>query len=218
MRERPIDLYDPEDSCENRAGSLGENKEEPAMKVSAIILGWMIIAGVTLGLTGYSGEETAWAAEPISETVQAAEPATRTWAGGGSIGFLANTPDDTAFAFNLHADRFVNRNISLGPLLQTAFTGNMNQVGFSGQGKYWIDLPETDNRLKLALQGGLGFIHSDFFRNDTSWLIPIGVGLDFAVSRTVSLTADFLLNFTDLNTGGGTGANVMPGLTFGIRF
>lgn len=188
------------------------------MKTPAILLSLMLLAGMTCGLTGYSGEETAWAAEPIGETIQASEPATRTWSGGGSIGFLANTPDGTAFAFNLHADRFVNRNISLGPLLQTAFTGNMNQVGFSGQGKYWINVPETDNRLKIALQGGLGFIHSDFFRDDTSWLIPIGVGLDFAISRTVSLTTDFLLNFTDLNTGGGTGANVMPGLTFGVRF
>jgi hypothetical protein len=31
-------------------------------------------------------------------------------------------------------------------------------------------------------------------------------------------TATFLLNFTDLDTGGGTGTNVMPGLTFGVRF
>jgi hypothetical protein len=218
MRERLIGLHDPEDSCEHRARSVRENKEEPAMKLTAILLGWMLMAGVTFWLTGYSGEETVWAADPIGETVQAAEPATPTWSGGGSIGFLANTPDDTAFAFNLHTDRFVSRNISLGPLLQTAFTGNMNQVGFSGQGKYWINLPETNNRLKLALQGGLGFIHSDFFRDDTSWLIPIGAGVDFAVNRTVSLTADFLLNFTDLTTGGGTGTNVMPGLTFGVRF
>ena len=188
------------------------------MKWIAIILTGVVMAGITLGLIRYSGEETAWAAEPTEEKAKPADPATRTWSGGGSIGFLANTPDDTAFAFNLHADRFVSRNISLGPLLQLGFTGDMNQVGFSGQGKYWVDLPQLDHRLKLALQGGLGFIHSDFFRDDTSWLIPIGVGADFAVSRTVSLTADFLLNFTDLNTGAGTGTNVMPGLTFGARF
>ena len=91
-------------------------------------------------------------------------------------------------------------------------------VGFSGQAKYWIDIPDTNNRAKLVLQGGLGFIHSDFFRDDTSWLIPIGAGLDFSVSQTVSLTTNFLLNFTDPDTGAGTGANVMPGLTFGVRF
>ena len=81
-----------------------------------------------------------------------------------------------------------------------------------------VDIPKRNNRFKLALQGGLGFIHSDYFRDDRSWLIPIGVGADVAISPTVSFTTDFLLNFTDLNTGGGTGSNVMPGLIFGIRF
>ena len=141
-----------------------------------------------------------------------------TWSGGAAIGFLSNTPDGTAFAFNLHADRFLQRNVSLGPLVQLGFTGDLTQVGFSGQGKYWIDLPETDNRAKVVLQAGIGFVHADFFRNDTSWLIPLGIGVDYALTRTVSLTGTFLLNFTDLDTGPGTDTNVMPGLTFGIRF
>ena len=120
--------------------------------------------------------------------------------------------------FNLHADRFLQRNVSLGPLVQLGFTGDLTQVGFSGQGKYWIDLPETDNRAKVVLQAGIGFVHADFFRNDTSWLIPLGIGVDYALTRTVSLTGTFLLNFPDLDTGPGTNTNVMPGLTFGIRF
>lgn len=169
---------------------------------------WTFMAGILIGFLSFRGGEPALAAEPAAGT----------WTGGGSIGFLANTPDGTAFAFNLHADGFLNRNISLGPLLQLAFTGDMNQVGFSGQAKYWIDLPGTDNRAKLVLQGGIGFVHSDFFQGDTSWLIPIGVGFDYKVTQLVSLTADFLLNFTDLDTGAGTGADVMPGLTFGVRF
>jgi hypothetical protein len=165
-------------------------------------------AVVIMGLLGVRGGKPALAAEPSAGT----------WTGGGSIGFLANTPDGTAFAFNLNVERMLSSTLSIGPLLQLGFTGDMNQVGFSCHGKYWIDLPETNNRARLALQGGVGFIHSDFFRDDTSWLIPIGVGLDFAVNQTISLTADFLLNFTDLDTGAGTGANVMPGLTFGVRF
>jgi len=48
--------------------------------------------------------------------------------------------------------------------------------------------------------------------------MPIGVGFDDAVSQSVSLRTNFLLNFTDLDTDAGTGANVMPGLTFGVRF
>lgn len=178
------------------------------MKRAGMVLVWVLIVGMAIGFI--------WC--PGGDTVQAAEPTAGTWSGGAAVGFLANTPDDTAFAFNMNADRFLTREFSVGPLLQLAFTDNMNQVGFSGQAKYWIDLPETNNRAKLVLQGGIGFVHSDFFHDDTSWLIPIGVGLDYRVSQLVSLTANFLLNFTDLDTGGGTGANVMPGLTFGIRF
>ena len=119
---------------------------------------------------------------------------------------------------NSNADGFLTRNVSLGPLLQLAFTGDMTQVGFSGQAKYWIAIPDTGNRAKLVLQAGLGFVHADFLRSDTSWLIPLGVGLDYAVHRSLSLTTTFLLNFTDLDTGPGTHTNVMPGLTFGVRF
>ncbi len=124
----------------------------------------------------------------------------------------------TAFALNLNADGFLTRNVSLGPLLQLAFTGDMTQVGFSGQAKYWIAIPDTGNWAKLVLQAGPGFVHADFLRSDTSWLIPLGVGLDYAVHRSLSLTTTFLLNFTDLDTEPGTHTNVMPGLTFGVRF
>jgi len=148
----------------------------------------------------------------------AGEPRSGAWSGGAAIGFLANTPDGTAFATNVHADYFLNHQISVGPLAQLAVTGDLFQFGFSGQGKYWLDLPGLDKRLKLNLQGGLGFLHADLHTSDTSFLIPIGVGLDFALNQQVSLISTFLLNFTDIDTGRGTDTNVMPGLTFGIRF
>jgi len=148
----------------------------------------------------------------------AAEPRADAWSGGAAIGFLGYTPDGTAFATNVHADYFLNRQISVGPLAQLAVTGDLFQIGVSGQGKYWLDLPGLDKRLKMNLQGGLGFLHADLYTSDTSFLIPIGVGLDFALNQQVSLTSTFLLNFTDVDTGRGTDANVMPGLTFGIRF
>jgi hypothetical protein len=137
------------------------------------------------------------------------------WAFGASLGVLRNTPDDTAFALNLNADRFVAKNLSVGPFLQLAFTGDMSQIGLSGQAKYWF---EMTNRWKLTVQGGIGFVHSAFREDDTSWLIPLGVGLDYGLTDTMSVTATFLLNLTDLDTGRGSGANVMPGLIFGVRF
>lgn len=150
--------------------------------------------------------------------LQAAEPKTGAWSGGGAIGFLGNTPDGTAFATNLNADYFVTHQFSIGPLAQIAATGDLFQFGFSGQGKFWVEPLPGDTRFKLNIQGGIGFLHSDLHTSDTSWLIPIGVGLDFAPNEKLSLTSTFLLNFTDVHTGRGTDAHVMPGLTFGIRF
>ena len=150
--------------------------------------------------------------------LEAAEPQAGIWSGGAAIGFLGSTPDGTAFATNLHADYFLNRQLSVGPLAQFAVTGDLFQLGLSGQVKYWLDLPGIDKRLKVNLQGGLGFLYADLHSSDASWLIPIGVGVDYALNQRLSLISTFLLNFTDVNTGRGTDASVMPGLTFGIRF
>src|SRR5262249_8111798 len=135
--------------------------------------------------------------------------------GGAAVGFLGNTADGTAFAMNLNVERFFNRSFSVGPLLQFGVTGDMTQIAASGQVKYWLDLSKG---LKLTAQGGLGFVHTDFHGSDTSFLIPIGVGFDYALNRNVSATANLLLNLTDIDTGVGSHPHVMPGLTFGVRF
>ena len=137
------------------------------------------------------------------------------------MGFLANTPDDTAFALNFNGDAHLNQHVSVGPLLQLGFTDDLTLVGLSGQGKYRIPLPEADKRFKLMLQAGIGFVHVDVGPSDTSFLIPLGVGVEYQVNSTVALTSDLLLNFTDLDFGRGRGhddTNLMPGLTFGVRF
>ena len=169
---------------------------------------------MALALVGLAGALTAL----TPGLSQAAELRQGSWSGGAAIGFLGNTPDGTAFATNLNADHFLTPQLSIGPLAQIAFTGDLFQLGASGQVKYWFNLPGVDNRLKLNVQGGVGFLYADRHTSDTSWLIPIGVGLDYALKNQLALTATFLLNFTDVNTGRGTGADVMPGLTFGLRF
>jgi hypothetical protein len=178
------------------------------MRRTQTLLAWVFAVGVAVAVIGVPGPATA----------QAAESQAGTWTGGGALGFLANTPDDTAFALNLDFGYRLNREFSVGPLVQLGFTGDMTLVGLSGQAKYSLAVPGTEDRGKLVLQAGLGFVHADFFQSDTSWLIPLGVGFEFAVDRRLAVTATFLLNFTDLDTGGGTGTNVMPGLTFGVRF
>jgi hypothetical protein len=117
----------------------GESPMKPAEKV----LAWALVVGMVIGLTIWGPAEHA----------QTKRRQATTWSGGAAVGFLSNTPDGTAFAFNLHADRLLQWNVSFGPLLELGFTGDLTQIGFSGQGKYWIDLPETDNRARWAVAG-----------------------------------------------------------------
>ncbi|MBI2884874.1 MAG: hypothetical protein HYY15_01730 [Candidatus Omnitrophica bacterium] len=140
------------------------------------------------------------------------------WSAGSSLGMLWSTPDDSAFTANGNVDYFLNDAVSFGPLLQLGFSDDLTLVGLSGQGKYWVNLPQTNGRGRLNFQAGVGFAHADFRGDDSSWLVPLGIGYDYAVKSGMSLTAAFLLNFTNLNTGGGTGADVMPGFAFGLRF
>jgi hypothetical protein len=144
-----------------------------------------------------------------------AQQSERWWAVEGGTGFLANTPDDTAFALNVSLDAFPAKRFSLGPLLQLGFTDDLVQTGLSGQGKVWFDL---GSKLMLSVQAGVGFVNADFQRDDTSFLIPVGAGLHYWVTKDLGIGGTFLLNFTDLDTGPGGDTNVMPGLSFGVRY
>lgn len=178
------------------------------MRRLQMLFGWLLVMTAACALNGFG----------YSATAHAAELKAGTWTGGLGFGFLRDTPDDTAFAVNLSAERFVVERLSLGPLLQLGFTDDSSQVGLSGQLKYWIDIPDTSRRLRVNVQGGLGFVHNSYRDGDTSWLIPFGVGADYAFTENLNVTGTFLLNLTDLDTGRGSDAHVMPGLTFGIRF
>ena len=134
------------------------------------------------------------------------------------LGVLGNTPDGTAFAANTNVDFFVLPGFSVGPLFQFAFTGDSTQFGLSGQLKYWVAIPGTERRLTVTPQAGIGFVHNSFRSGDTSWLVPVGLAVDYRLTRWMSLDGTFLMNFTDLDTGRGSGATFMPGFTLGVRF
>lgn len=187
---------------------------------SAIVLGMWLSGPLAAQEQPLSQQTTSRpaTAQPLNGGYRSSELYAGRWSGGGGLGMLWSTPDGTAFAMNGNVEYFLSDHVSVGPLVQVAFTGDMTQAGLSGQGKYWIDLPGTGGRGKLNLQSGVGFMHADFLRNDTSWLVPLGVGYEYALSSGQSLTAAFLLNFTNLHTGAGTGADVMPGFTVGLRF
>jgi len=110
---------------------------------------------------------------------------------------MASTPDGVAeLGFHGHADYFVTERFSFGPLAQYA-----DDVLFrlSAQGKYWWDIPATDHLARLVFQGGLGFVRAGIKDTDSgiantygSFLIPLGVGIDYAgyaVNQRLALTA-----------------------------
>jgi hypothetical protein len=154
------------------------------------------------------------------------------WSGGAGVGFLANTPDGVEFALKGHADYFWAPRFSVGPLALYAGVGNDFVLGVSAQAKYWWEIPRTRRPVKLVVQGGIGFVRAGIEDSDSgitgtysSFLIPVGVGADYAVSRTIAVTVDVLVNVTALGERARAGGrqvdlytNVMPGLYLGIRF
>jgi len=124
--------------------------------------------------------------------------------GGASLGFQTDTADSTAFALGLYGDYYLTHGFSIGPLLQMGFTGDLFQLGLTAQAKYTFDIPNIP-KLKPHVQAGLGFIHADLdewngrSKDDTSFLIPIGVGAEYKLTDSISLDGTVLVNFNDLD-------------------
>lgn len=186
----------------------GSSRGGVAMRRGRQISRWRALVALVVGLIGCSGVDLAAGAE--------LKPGVWTW--GVGFGFLKDTPDGTALALNANVEALVLPGLSVGPLMQLGFTGDSAQFGLSGQVKYWIDIPGTEKRLKVTPQAGIGFVHNSHRDGDTSFLIPIGAGADYALSDKLSVTGTLLINFTDLDTGKKSGADVMPGFTIGVRF
>ena len=140
------------------------------------------------------------------------------WALGASGGFMSSTPDGNAATMNLQGEYFVTPEASVGPMVQLGVTDNMTMTGLSMQGRYYLPVGGTNRRGRVNVQGGLGFAHAEFQDDDTSWLIPVGVGYDYELDSGMSLSVNGLVNFTHLDTGRDTGADAMPAVTFGVQF
>jgi Outer membrane protein beta-barrel domain len=154
------------------------------------------------------------------------------WAGGVGAGFLTNTPDGVEFALNGHVDYVLTRGFSVGLLGQSTLGGNDYVVGLSAQAKYRWDIPGARRVIRLVVQGGVGFVVADIDDTDsgvsdtyTSFLIPVGIGLEHTVTERVAVTAEWLLNVTALGETVRVGGrafdlhtNTMPGFYLGVRF
>jgi len=123
---------------------------------------------------------------------------------GAGLGLQGDTLDGTAFSLGLSGDYFLTHVLSIGPLLQMGFTGDLFQLGLSAQLKYTFDLPQLPE-LKPHVEAGIGFVYADLSQggSDTSFLIPLGLGAEYKLSEKISLDTTLLFNFTDLNVGRG---------------
>lgn len=159
------------------------------------------------------------------------DPRPGRWSGGAGVGFLANTPDGPELGFAGYADYFVAPRVSVGPLIQYGGVGNDIVAAVSFQAKHWWRILTRGNA-RLVVQGGIGVIVSDITDADTgaadtdaSFVVPLGIGVDYAVTPRIAVTADFILNVTSLGevvSAGGRQVdlhtNVIPALFLGVRF
>jgi hypothetical protein len=154
---------------------------------------------------------------PTGEYSTSGEFQPEQWTGGGGVGVMGSTPDGTGMSLTTYADYFLDDETSVGPLGQFAFTDDMALIGVSAQAKRWFPVSGRQGRSRFNVQGGLGFVHADIAADDTSWLIPLGLGYDHTLDNGVTVTATTLVNFTNLDVAGDD-TNVMPSLVFGLRF
>ena len=123
---------------------------------------------------------------------------------GVGLGLHADTPDDTAFALGITGDYYLTPEFSIGPLLQMGFTEDLFQIGLTAQAKYTFDLREIP-KLKPHVQAGLGIIYADLDRkgredeDDFSFLIPLGIGAEYQLTKSIWLDTTVLFNITNLD-------------------
>jgi opacity protein-like surface antigen len=140
----------------------------------------------------------------IAKAQEKSEERTGSFVLGAGLGLQTSTPDGTAFALGFTGDYYLTPGFSVGPLLQMGFTGDLFQFGLTGQAKYTFDLKEIP-ALKPHIEAGLGFIYADLDRSggrgedDVSFLIPLGIGVEYRLTNSISLDTNFLFNFTDLD-------------------
>jgi hypothetical protein len=127
------------------------------------------------------------------------------WGFGSDLGLTAGTVHDTVFTLGFNLDYYLDRNFSMGPLMQISPMGDLFQISFAGVGRYHFRL---NNGINLVPYTGIGLTHADLDhgtgpgridRNDTSWFIPIGLSLEYQVVHNMALSSTLQVNLHDIN-------------------
>ena len=148
------------------------------------------------------------------------------WGFGSDLGLTTGTVNGTVFTLAFSGDYYIDRNFSIGPMMQISPMGDLFQISFAGVGRYYFRL---NNGINLVPFTGIGLIHADLDRgtgpgridrNDTSWYIPIGVSLEYQAARNLALSSTLIVNLHDINLSPSLPKNdqTSVALLFGFRF
>ena len=148
------------------------------------------------------------------------------WGFGSDLGFTSGTVDGTVFTLGFNADYYIDRNFSVGPMMQISPMGDLFQISFAGVGRYHFRL---NNGINLVPFTGIGLIHADLDRgtgpgsidrNDTSWYLPIGVSLEYQAAHNLALSSTLMVNLHDINLSPSLSEHdhTSVALLFGFRF
>jgi hypothetical protein len=176
---------------------------------------WVCAASLlsTLAAGTVVGEPHAWADEPR-------------WGFGSDLGLTAGTVHGTVFTLGFNADYYIDRNFSVGPMMQVSPMSDLFQISFAGVGRYHFRL---NNGINLVPFTGVGLIHTDLDRgtgpgridrNDTSWYIPIGASLEYQASPNLALSSTLIVNLHDIDLSPSLSESdrTSVALLFGFRF
>ena len=148
------------------------------------------------------------------------------WGFGSDLGLTSGTVNGTVFTMAFSGDYYIDRNFSVGPMMQISPTGDLFQISFAGVARYHFRL---NNGINLVPFTGIGLIHADLDRgtgsgridrNDTSWYLPIGLSVEYQAVHNIALSSTLIVNLHDINL-----APSLPekdrtsvALLFGFRF
>jgi hypothetical protein len=183
--------------------------------IARILSRWVYAAGLLsiLAVSASVGESHAQTGE-------------QRWGFGSDLGLTAGTVNDTVFTLGFNADYYIDRNFSVGPMMQISPMGDLFQISFAGVGRYHFRL---NNGINVVPFSGIGLLHADLDRgtgpgridrNDTSWYIPLGVSLEYQASSNVALSSTLIVNLHDINLAPSLSEkdSTSVALLFGFRF
>jgi Autotransporter beta-domain len=148
------------------------------------------------------------------------------WGFGSDLGLTTGMVHGTAFTLAFNGDYYIDRNFSVGPMMQISPMSDLFQVSFAGVGRYHFRL---NNGFNLVPFSGIGLVHVDLDRgtgpgridrNDTSWYIPIGLSLEYQATHNLALSSTLIVNLHDINFSPSLSENdrTSIALLFGFRF